>query len=141
MQLQSINANVHIFDDQVTPLNLLLTFSGGSHKRLRVSGDGSQMLIEDTPLDEPYDIGGAGYVDVRDVTDEIDPTLRGANVDGIRELELSGQRIGATLVQNGASLFHFWVDDDELFWGNEHKLQEHDWLRNARPITGKPIKL
>jgi hypothetical protein len=141
MRLNSVGANRHIFGDQVNgkPLRLLLRFDGG--RALRLAGDGEGMIADDGPLDEPFEMGESGQVDVADVTETLFPTLRGVEVSGVEALILKGRRVGARLNVIGAEPFHVWVDGDELYWGDEATLVIHEWLDGIAPTASERIEV
>lgn len=143
MRLDSIAASRHLFEGRVNgkPAQLLLKFQGGLSLRLQVAGDGERLVIDDGPLDEPADMGEYGRSDVADVTRSLFPQLGGAEVAGMRALALNGRRVGLKLSLAGGGAFHFWVDDDELYWGDEAALTGHDWLGPAVPAPADRIEL
>src|SRR5205085_6721037 len=99
MRLASITANRHVFDGQVNgrPLRLLLSFDDGRSLRLAVTGDGSGMRAEETPLDDPFDMGEYGSIVVEDVTVSLFPSLQGAEVNELRALKLDARQVGLQL--------------------------------------------
>jgi hypothetical protein len=141
MRLTSITANRHIFDGQVNkqPLRLLLDFDDGRSLRVAVAGDGEQMTIDDHPLDEPFDMAEAGEVDIADVTELLDGSLRDAQVDNVRALLWNGCRVGVQLLLKSDRSFHIWVDGDELHWGSWGALIAHDWLDGSAPAVGDRV--
>jgi hypothetical protein len=143
MRLTSVTANRHVFDGQVNgnPLRLLLSFENGRRLRLAVTGDGSGMLADAMPLDKPFDMGECGTVVVEDVTGSLFPTLRAADVMEVRALELDARQVGVHLLLGVGEAFHFWVEDDELFWGDGAALTTHDWPDGLIPTVGKPVKV
>lgn len=143
MRLNSVSANRHIFGDRLDgkPLRLLLKFDGDRALCLRVAGDGERMIADDGPLDESFDMGAGGQVDVADVTDTLFPALRGAEVTDVKALVLNGRRVGAKLNVVGAEPFHFWVDGDELYWGDGAALVSHGWLEGIAPTASGCIDL
>lgn len=143
MKLTSVTANRHIFDGQVngTPLRLLLSFDNGRNLRLAATGDGSGMIADDMPLDDPFDMGECGNLVVEDVTESLFPNLSAAEVTGIRALELDARQVGVRLLLGVKQPFHFWVEDDELFWGDGATLTAHDWFDRRIPAAGKPIEV
>lgn len=142
MRLNSITANRHIFDGEVNgkPLRLLLDFDGGRALRLQVAGNGEEMIADDGPLDAPFNMDEHGRMDIADVTWSLFPTLQGLEVAQVETLASEGKRIGVKLNVAGSQPFHFWVDGDELHWGDEAALSSHEWLRGAVP-TSERIKV
>lgn len=143
MRLDSIAANRHLFEGRVNgkPVRLLLKFRAGRSLRLQIAGDGERMIIDDGPLDDPLDMGEYGRIDVADVTPTLFPRLGGAEVAGLRALALNGRQVGLKLGLAGGAAFHFWVDGDELHWGDEAALIGHDWLDDAVPAPSEPIAM
>ena len=143
MMLISVAANRHAFDGRVRgeSLRFLLSFDNGRSLRLAVAGDGSRMLADDLPLDAPFDMGKYGSIVVEDVTDSLDPGLRAAEVKGVRVLLLGARQVGVQILLGDGEAFHFWVEDDALFWGDEAALTSHDWLDDLIPTAGMPIKI
>lgn len=143
MRLTAVTANQHVFDCQVSgrPLRLLLSFDNGRSLRLAVTGDGSGMLVDDLPLEEPFDMVEYGSVVVEDVTGALFPNLGAAEVTGVRALALDARQVGVQLRLGSDEVFHFWVEDDELFWGDEAALTAHGWLDGSSPTAGEPLKV
>ena len=141
MKLASVIANIHVFEGtrKGKPLRLLLTFENGQTIRLGVAGDGYRMLVDDQLLDEPFDMGDVGSVAVADMTHLFDARLQSAELREARELELDGQCVGVEFPLAGGTTFHFWVDGDELFWGDEEALAAHHWLDGLVPTPAGPV--
>jgi hypothetical protein len=143
MRLASITANRHVFDGRVNgrPLRLLLTFDDGQTLRLGVAGDGFRMTADSLALDEPFDMDECGSVIVEDVTRSLFGRLQNAEVKEVRALQLDDQQLGVRLLLGSGDAFHFWVDGDELFWGDEGGLAAHDWLDGLVPSAGEPVQV
>lgn len=143
MRLNSITANRHIFDDEVNgkPLRLLLNFDRGRVLRLQVAGNGEQMIADQGTLDTPTDMAEYGQTDVADVSQSLFPTLQGLEVAQVEALTSDRKCIGVKLIAAGGQPFHFWVDGDELHWGDEAALASHDWLDGAVPTTSERIEI
>jgi hypothetical protein len=143
MKIISITANRHVFDGRVNrkPLRLLLTFDGDKALRLQVAGDGARMITDDGPLDAPFDVDEYGQIDIADVTQSLFPTLRGIEVTDVEALERNGGRVGVKLNVAGGEAFHFWVDGDEIHWGDEAALDGHDWLDGVAPTASERIEV
>lgn len=143
MKLTSITSNSHVIQGigNGKPLRLRLSFENGRTVRLGVAGDGGQMLVDNLPLDEPFDMGEAGSVAVEDMTQSLDVRLQDAEIDEARTLELGGQRVGVSLMLTGGDAFNFWVDGDELFWGDQAALAAHDWLDGLAPTLAEPLQV
>jgi hypothetical protein len=143
MRLTSITANRHVFDGQVNgkPLRLLLSFDNGQSLRLGVAGGGSGMLADNLPLDSPFEMGDCGNLVVEDLTGSLFSDLSAADVAEVRALELDAREVGVQLVLGVGQAFHFWVEDDELFWGDGAALTTHDWLDRGIPAAGRTIEI
>lgn len=141
MRLNTISANRHVVDGRPNgrPLRLFLTFDDGQTLRLGAAGDGFRMMVDSLPLDEPFDMDKYGNVIVEDETQSLFSRLQNAEVTELRGLQLDGQQVGLRLLLATADSFHFWVDGDELFWGDEGALAAHDWLNDLVPTAGKPL--
>ena len=138
MKLISVTANQHVLNGNVTgkPVRLLLTFDDGQTLRLAVAGDGQGMLVDRLPLEEPFNLAELGSLVIEDVTRSLDARLQNANVIHAQPLLLDGQRVGVQLVLDEHP-FHFWVDGDELWWGNDNVLSAHEWLQGIAPIAAQ----
>jgi len=143
MKLTSITANRYIFNGQVNqkPLRLRLGFDSGVTLRIQVAGDGERMVVDDGPLDAPFDMDEYGQVDIADVTEALFPTLRGLIVTDVDALVRNGSRVGVKLSVTGCAPFCFWVDGDELHWGYEAALVGHDWLDGLIPSVSERIEI
>ena len=142
MRLNSVTANRHILNNLVNgkPLRLLLNFDGDTALRLQVAGDGEQMIVGEGPLDTPFDMAKYGRTDVADVTQSLFPTLEGAEVALVEALALRGKRVGLKLHISRNHPFYFWVDGDELHWGDGAALASHDWLDGEAPQTSERVE-
>ena len=143
MRLTTITANRHVFDGRVgcRPLRLLLTFDDGQTLRLGVAGDGFRMMVDSLPLDEPFDMDEHGSVIVEDVTQSLFGGMPNGEVEEVRALQLEDQEVGVRLLLGSGNAFCFWVDGDELFWGDEGALAAHDWLDGLVPAAGEPVQV
>lgn len=143
MRLHSIIANRHIFDGQANgkPLRLLLNFDGRNALRLQVTRDGEQMIADHGRLDAPFVMEEYGQIDVADVTHSLFSNLRGVEVSTVEILASSGKRLGVKLNVVGGQPFHFWVNGDELHWGDEAALASHDWLDGEVPRASERIEV
>lgn len=143
MTLNSIGANRYIFDGQVhgKPLRLLLRFDEDRALRLQVAGDGARMIADGGLLDESFDMGEFGQVDIADVTQSLFPALCGVEVTDIEALTWRDCRVGVRLNIVGSGPFHFWVDGDELWWGDEAALVRHEWLDGQAPSASERIQV
>lgn len=143
MKLTHITANRHIVDGLVNgkPLRLLFAFDGDVTLRLQVAEDGERMVLDDGPLDAPLDMDEYGQVDIAEVTEALFPTLRGLIVTDVNALARNGSHVGLKLSFTGCAPFYFWVDGDELHWGDEAALVGHDWLDGRIPSVSERINV
>jgi hypothetical protein len=143
MKLASVMANQHVFDGCVNgrPICLLLNFDDGQSLRLGVAGDGFGMVADARPLDEPFDMDECGSVVIDDVTQSLFPRLQGADVIEVRSLRLEGQQVGVSLLFGDGDAFDFWVDGDELFWGDDKALAAHEWLEGVAPAAAERVQV
>ncbi|UKK84471.1 hypothetical protein L7H23_18170 [Sphingopyxis sp. BSN-002] len=143
MKLICVTANRHIFDGQTNgkPVRLRLTFEGNVALRLQVAGDGERMLVDDGPIDEPFDMDEYGGMDIADVTRSLFPTLVGREIVDADSLARNERCVGLRLNQTDGEPFYFWVDGDELGWGDEAALARHSWAHAPAPIVSGHITL
>lgn len=143
MRLNSILANRHIFDGQVNgkPLRLLLNFDRGNALRLQIAANGEQIIVDDGPLHAPFEMDEYGQVDIADLTQSLFPTLQGLEVEQVETLAVKDNRVGVKLSLPQGEAFHFWVDDDELHWGDRAALANHDWMDGSVPTTSESIQI
>ncbi|HEX4737348.1 MAG TPA: hypothetical protein VH331_07290 [Allosphingosinicella sp.] len=143
MRLNSVTANRHIFNGEANgkPLRLLLTFDSGRVLRLQIAGDGEEMLMDNRQLDAAVDMGEYGQTDVADVTQSLFPSLSRVEVTDVKSLERHGRRVGVKLAVDGGEPFNFWVDDDELHWGDEAALVSHDWQDGLAPKPSERLEI
>jgi hypothetical protein len=143
MKLRSITANRYVYEGQAEPkpLRLLLEFDDAPPLRLQVAGDGERMIVDEGPLDDPFDMEVYGQVDVADVTQSLFSTLSGFDVTEVEALRLNGKQVGVKLHALGQKPFHFWVDGDNLRWGDRAALVAHDWLDGVAPSESGRIQL
>ncbi len=143
LRLTAIHANRHIFKEQPSgkPIRLLFRFADSRSLRIGVAGDGFQAVIDQLPLDPPFDMGEYGQVDIADVTDMIGAHLRGAEVTSLHALTLVGHEIGARVGVDASVTLSIWVDGDELHWGDAEALAAYDWPVEGGPIAGLPIAI
>ncbi|WP_417320190.1 hypothetical protein [Erythrobacter aureus] len=144
MKLTSITAERHYFNEEPNgpPLRLLLSFTNGKTLRLQVAGDGQRMIFDSDPLPGPTEMDEFGRTELSDVTRDLFPTLSGLAIDRIAELVWHRTMVGICLESETSSSFYFWVDGDELHWGDSAALQSHDWLDGVLPsVTEKTISV
>lgn len=143
MRIATVIANRHAFEGQAegTPFRVLLAFDDGQTLRLGVAGDGYRMMMDSLPLDEPTDLGEYGSIVVEEVTQSLFAQLKNAEVKEVRPLLVEDQRVGVRLLLSSGGAFHFWVDGDELFWGDEGAWVAHEWLNGSIPAVGEAVKV
>lgn len=143
MRVTSITANRHIFAGRLNgkPLRLLVSFDDSRTLRLAVAGDGEQMIFDDQPLDQPFEMAEAGAVDIADVTEALVDYLRNALVENVRALDWDGRHVGVQLALTRGRAFYIWVDGDELHWGGEPALIAHEWPEAMAPTLGERVQV
>jgi hypothetical protein len=143
MRIATVTANRHAFEGQAdgTPFRLLLAFDDGQTLRLGVAGDGYRMMMDSLPLDEPTNLGEYESIAVEEVTQSLFPQLKNAEVKEVRPLLVEDQRVGVRLLLGSEDAFHFWVEGDELCWGDEGAWVAHDWLNGSIPALGEAVKV
>lgn len=97
------------------------------------------MLIDNGSLDAPFNMGDDGRVELVDVTEALFPALRGLQVSEIEALTLRGKQVGLRLSVYSKPSFQFWVDGDELHWGNEADLRRHPWYDGEVPVASNLV--
>lgn len=98
------------------------------------------MILDDAPLEDPLDMGENGRTDIADITESLFPMLRDLQVAGIQALQWNGRQVGIKLNAAGGA-FHFWVDADELHWGDEAALVRYDWLDGVVPSPSEAVQV
>ncbi len=98
------------------------------------------MLVDSLSLDEPFDMGEYGGVIVEDAR-PLFARLLSAEVKGIYALQLEQHQVGVRLLLDDCDAFHFWVEDDELFWGDKDALAAHDWRYGIIPTSGERVQV
>lgn len=99
------------------------------------------MLVDDGPLDEPFDMDEYGGIDIADVTHSLFPTLVGREIVDVASLARDERYVGLRLNQTDGEPFYFWVGGDELCWGDETALARHDWADAPALIVSGHITL
>jgi hypothetical protein len=141
MRLLSICANRHVYKARANgkPLRLLMTFDNRETIRLSVAANGSGIVVDDLPLDEPFGMGGDGSIVLKDVTNELFPDLLDADVKTVRALRLGGEQVGVRICLRNEEAYDFWVDGDELFWGDRDAIATHEWLDAIIPVVAEVL--
>lgn len=137
MKLSRVLANQSIFDGQPNgrSYQFQLVFEDAPPLRLRGASDGWTMIVDALPLDAPATLGEIGEVAIHDMTDRLADAPSGAEVHALRPLRLGGGQVGLQLVLAGDRSFNFWVDDDELYWGDADALARHNWRDEQQPAA------
>ncbi|WP_144445873.1 hypothetical protein [Inquilinus limosus] len=99
------------------------------------------MILDDLPLDEPFDMGEYGRVEVHDFQDRVDPLLLSAEIATLNAIHSGdGRMIGLAVQRSGGISFCFWNYGDELHYGDFGALLAYDWGAQAKPMIGSPIR-
>ncbi len=124
LRLLAITAELHVFEGVTNwqqPLRLGLVLEGRGFIRV-CERRGDSIRFDDHPL-ETADWGEGGRVEIHDLTERLDPGLRGGEIEAVRVIEDSeGLAVGLALLRRGAPAFCIWVNDDEFHWGGEAEL-------------------
>ena len=97
------------------------------------------MIADNVPLDSPLDMAEYGKTDIADVTQTLFPALYDVEVTGVNALASNGICVGVQLDIASDEPFNFWIDGDELHWGNETALASHDWMDGMVPSASGRI--
>ncbi|TSD87868.1 hypothetical protein FFK22_015535 [Mycobacterium sp. KBS0706] len=145
MKLISITANLHSFKGELNwtdPTRVRLVFSDGKSLRVRVASDGESVILDDLPLDEPFDMGEYGRVEVHDFHNGVDPLLLSSEIATLNAiLDGDGRMIGLAVQRIEGIAFCLWNYGDELHYGEFGALLAYDWEPQAKPMIGPPIML
>jgi len=145
MKLISITANLHSFNGELNwtdPTRVRLAFSDGRSLRVRVATDGESIVLDDLPLDEPFDMGQYGRVEVHDFHNRIEPLLLDSEIATLNAIhDGNGRMIGLAVQRIEGIAFCLWNYGDELHYGDFGGLLTHDWGPQAKPMIGSPIML
>lgn len=145
MRLISITANLHSFNgalDWRSPTRVRLAFSDGSAVRVRVDGDGESVILDDLPLDAPFDMGQYGRIEAHDLCNQVDPLLLESEIATLNAIHSVDDRIiGLAVQRNEGIAFCLWNYGDDLYYGNFDEFLAYDWGTRARPMIGPPITL
>lgn len=124
MKLLAITAELHVFEGVTNweqPLRLGIALEGREFIRI-CEQRGDSIPLDAQPL-QAADLGEGGRVEVRDLTERLDPSLRGDDIAAVRAIEEAERRtIGLALIRRNARAFCIWVNDDEFHWGDESAL-------------------
>ncbi|HEX6374558.1 MAG TPA: hypothetical protein VFZ91_02450 [Allosphingosinicella sp.] len=141
IRLLAVRAELHVFAGIVywrQPLRLGLVLQGRAFVRIREQR-GDSIGFDARPL-EGADLGEGGCVQVHDVTDRLDPRLRGAAIETLRTIgDGEGRTLGLALIRPGDHPFCIWVDDDEFYWGEEPILMAALLRKGVRARIGREI--
>lgn len=141
MRLLAITAELHVFEGATNweqPLRLGIALEGRPFIRM-CEQRGDSIRFDDHPL-QPADLGEGGGVEVRDLTERLDPDLRGAEIEEVRAIEdPEGLPVGLALLRRGASAFCIWVNDDDFHWGAVATLEGVVAPSGGRTRIGRPL--
>jgi hypothetical protein len=143
MKIAAVLAELHIFSDEVNwrhPLRLQIRFEDGTTLRLRISGNGEELLLDRLLLEPPMDMAEAGRTDSLDFTDRLDPALKHQALG--EPLAIHNQRgmlVGLALPQSDGERFCVWINGDEFRWGPEAALEEDYWPDGWTPAVDGPF--
>lgn len=84
-------------------------------------------------------MGECGNTVIEDVTLSLFSTLQSVEVASLRALELYEKQVGVSLHLGSEEVFYFWIDGDELWWGDHAALTNHDWLDQRVPALAEYI--
>jgi hypothetical protein len=120
LRLLAITVELHAFRDELNwdePLRLGVNISGRPFIRMWQQR-GDSVGFDGHAL-EPEDFGEAGRVEVHDITERLDPSLRNAPIREVRMIEGDGaEPIGLALLRPNRDAFCVWINDDCLRWGD-----------------------
>ena len=138
MHLLAITAELHVFEGEVhwdQPFRLGISISGGPFIRMwQQRGDSVQ--FDDHPL-QPEDFGEAGRVEVHDITDRLDPSLRNERIGNARTIHAGDTNpIGLALLRSGRKIFCLWINNDEYCWGDEAALGAGSFPHGEKATIG-----
>ena len=138
LRLVAITAELHEYEGRINwqqPVRLGVEISGLGFIRI-CEQRGDCVRFDREPL-EAADLGEGGRIEVRDITERIDPSLRGAAVGEPRLIhDGRGSPIGLAVPRVGGGTFCLWVNDDEFYWGDEDALEAEDFPEDVRPTIG-----
>ena len=142
IRLISIAAEIHVHSGIFyweRPLRIGLHFAGRDFLRIREQrGDG--ISFDALPL-EAADLSEGGRIEVHDVTDRLDPSLRGAPIAALHAVGEDRDRLlGVVLDRAGGAPFCIWIDDDEFYWGSEADLKSSMHRRGIDTRTGREVR-
>lgn len=140
MKLLSLTAEIYVNGEQIhwtRPLRLGVAIDGRDFLRVRErSGDSIQ--VDSYPL-APAILGEGRRIEVHDITERVDPTLRGADVLSVRFITLERRSlIGVALLIAPGRSFCIWSHEDEFYLGSQHNMRS--MIGEARgPTIGRLV--
>lgn len=141
LKLLAVTAELHVFDGATNweqPLRLGIALEGRPFIRI-CEQRGDSIRFDDRPL-QPADLGEGGRVEVRDVTERLDPALRGGEIESVRAIEDSeGLAVGLALLRRDSSPFCIWVNDDDFHWAAGPALEGVVTPGGGRARIGGPL--
>ncbi len=141
MHLLAITAELHVFEGKVhwdQPLRLGISISG--HPFIRMwQQRGDSVGFDQRPL-ESEDFGEVGRVDIYDITDRLDPTVRYEEVGTARIVQAGDAgAIGLALPRPGREAFCLWINNDEFRCGDALALGAETFPQGQRAAIGAPL--
>jgi hypothetical protein len=127
-------------DDKALPLSFRLTLSDHGPLRLTGGNSGDTLVVDEEALPTPFRWEDE-RTEIRDVIALLSSHLQNMEVDRIDALRMDDRQVGLSLVSREVPTFHFWVDGDEFFWGNDLQLAWHWQVHHQTPLRGGPITL
>ena len=138
LRLVAITAELHEYEGRINwkqPVRLGVEISGLGFIRI-CEQRGDCVRFDRDPL-EAADLGEGGSIEVRDITDHVDPSLRGAEVAEPRLIhDGRGSPIGLALPRRRGGTLCLWVNDDEFYWGDEDALEAAQFPEDVCPTIG-----
>ena len=141
VHLLAITAELHVFEGMVhwdQPLRLGISISGQPFIRMwQQRGDSAG--FDQHPL-ETEDFGEVGRVDVYDITDRLDPTLRNEEVGAVHIIQAGDAGpIGLALPRPGRKAFCLWINEDAFRCGDEAALGEESFPQGRKAAIGPAL--
>jgi hypothetical protein len=132
-------AELHVYDDVVnweTPIRIRVELPTGEKFRLRGGASGEGVVIDDLPLEGPFDMDEYGRVEIHEATEHFGLTNARLQCPPQAIVTLYNELVGVA--------FHLETDayfcncGDDLRWGSQELLLGDYWLPNFMPrIAGR----
>ncbi|WP_395449906.1 hypothetical protein ACHMW7_08910 [Aminobacter sp. UC22_36] len=152
MKIVRVEAEVHVFEgasDLTNPIAIGIAFSDGSMARIRCSGDGESVTVDNEALQGPANWGEFGGAELCSLADHVAPGIFGAEIVAVFDIvdghgvdghgvDGRGHFIGVALHNESDVMFCVWNYGDELHYGEAAKLLAQDWeaLPGFQPRAG-----